>query len=64
VRDKGAVTGYTTKLAGLAGATGAEIEKITQAPLEARRAYALGVYLCIRGGELKSSKHSRGVTSR
>jgi hypothetical protein len=39
VRDKGAVTGYITKLAGLAGAAGAEVAKITQVPLSAPRRF-------------------------
>jgi len=35
VRDKNAIAGYITKLAGLAGAAASEIAKITQAPLSA-----------------------------
>jgi hypothetical protein len=39
VHDKGAVTGYITKLAGLAGAAGAEVAKITQVPLSAPKRF-------------------------
>jgi hypothetical protein len=53
VRNKDAVAGYITKLAGLAGAAGSEIAKITQAPLSApvrfRRLRAGKLFLPSRG---------------